>query len=179
MTEKERVLAMVMEHFMDKAEKYRKSQDPQKIIGYLQWYAAAIETAGLGAGMKTIDKNVKRLMGSIKWPFLHFEYFNHAVTMAKQGASSGVVAGLLKFGLKHYCYIWALEDLTSLLNRNPTREEILALVRLEQKNQSSWTESLHRELVVLAKKHLSYEDVEKVQEMLQDKIREWRSHVDI
>ena len=188
MTKKERILAEVVDHFMNKADEWRKAGltqgfgGTQKLVSAGQWDSAAVEVAGLGANRSTIDKAVERYLSKIKNPFLHHDFIHRAVHMAKVGASPGVVEKILKFMLKHYCHSWTinyLEELTLLLGRKPTREEIFALVQLERKNEATWDESLHRALVALANKYLLGQDVERVEGMIKDKIREWSSHADI
>lgn len=188
MTEKEKVLAEVMRHFMDKADEWRRSGDThsfegsQKLVSAGQWDAAAVEVAGLGANQETIRKAVERYVRQIKSPFLHHDFMHRAIHMARKGSPHSTVEELIQLLVRHYCTGWAieyLEELAALLGRKPTGEEIFALVELERKNQTSWDQNLHQELVSLAKRHLSYEDVERVQGMIKDKIREWRSHADI
>lgn len=188
MTEKERVLAEVMSHFMDKADARRRSGDihsfegGQKLVSTGQWDAAAIEVAGLGATPDTIGRAVEEYIKQIKNQHLHYDYMHSAVRMALKGARRDTVETLIKLLVKNYCTGWAidyLEELTALLGRKPTRKEIFALAELERRNQTSWDQNLHQELVSLAKRHLSYEDVERVQGMIKDKIKEWGSHADI
>ncbi|MBI4158013.1 MAG: hypothetical protein HY505_00090 [Candidatus Yanofskybacteria bacterium] len=189
MTEKERILAEVMEHFMNKADEWRKVdlvkgdfESVQKFVSAGQWDAAAVEVAGLGASQGTIDKVVERYLKQIKHPLFHHDFMHKAVHMAKVGASPKVIEEILRFMLKHYCHSWTinyLEELTALVSRKPTREEIFVLAQLERKNEATWDETLHRELVALANKYLLGQDVERVKGMIKEKIREWESHADI
>lgn len=176
MIEKQKTLALVMDHFMNKAEEYRKSKDRQKIVDAINWDFAAIEVAGLGATSDVVGKAVAEYVNHIKTPFLQFDYLHSAIQMAKKGAPIEAVEDLIKFLVKHYCWIWALKDLTTLAGRKPTREEIFALVKIERSNQVSLSESLHQELIRFAGEHLSHHDVEEVKRILRDKITEWRSH---
>jgi|SRR3989338_7588562 len=188
MTEREETLAFVVDHFMNKANEWRKShvtqgfKDTQKLVSAGQWDAAAVEVASLGVSQDTIDNAVEGYLKQIKHPFLNYDFMHKAVHMAKVGASPKTVEKVLGSMLKHYCHPWTvhyLEELTLLLGRKPTREEIFALVQLERKNEATWDETLHRELVSLANKYLWGQDVEKVKWMIEDKIKEWRSHADI
>ncbi|MBI2674278.1 MAG: hypothetical protein HYX22_00870 [Candidatus Yanofskybacteria bacterium] len=184
-TEKQRILASMMERFMNTADVCRRAGAKgfgatQNLVSAGLWDAAAIEVADLGVNTDTIDKAVGRYLRQIKDPSLHFDHMHNAVHMAKVGASPKVIEEVLRFMLKHYCYIWTinyLEELTALVGRKPMREEIFALAELEKRNQTSWDGTLHETLVALANKYLVGQDIEKVEGMIQEKIREWRSHV--
>lgn len=178
MTEKQKTLAFVMEHFMYKAKELRKSRYPQDIILAERCDSAAIEVASLGVAQETTGEAVVEYLKRVKIPSLHFGYFNSAILMAKNGASAEVVEKLISFLIKNYCWVWALRDLTALVGRKPTKEEIFAIVQLEIGDMSTLSESLHKDLVSLAKEHLSHSEVERVKSILREKTKEFRSSAD-
>lgn len=59
MTEKEKTLEMVIQNFIAKAKEAAKSKDPMVMVSASQGHWVAIEVAGWGAGMETIDWAVR------------------------------------------------------------------------------------------------------------------------
>lgn len=178
MTEKQKTVAFVMEHFMNKAKEIRKSRDPQDIILAERCDSAAIEVASLGVTQEIIGEAVVGYLKRVKIPFLHFGYFQSAILMAKNGAPAEVVEKLISFLIKNYCWVWALKDLTALAGRKPTKEEIFAIIQLEVGDDATLSESLHKDLISLAKEHLSHSEVEHIKSILGEKTKEFRSLAD-
>lgn len=177
MTEKERVLDFVVNKFLDEGISCMEYRDTVQVLNASHVFNAATMVAGWGAHEKTISAAVEKLMAeSKKSGMLRSDYLKYAICMAVKGASLETTERLLAEVLKRFCWVWALERLTSFLKRDPTREEIFALIEAEVADKATYGEQRFEELRQLARKYLNRSDQQEVAKMLEDKLREWRSH---
>lgn len=163
MTEKEKTLELVIKHFM-----VRASQE--------HW--AAIEVAGLGAHVSTIDRAVREHLKKSKDRLFGHDDLKRAIAMTLKGASKEVAEEVLAVAVKHYSWIWPVEKLTEYLCRKPTEEEIFSLVEAERTYTAVLAKDYHDQLVKFAGKYLSCGKVRKIKEILDGKTREFNSHSD-
>jgi len=178
MTEKEKTLEMVIKHFMAKAEEMSKSKDQMKMVHASQGHWAAIEVAGLGAHVSTIDWTVREYLKKSKnWLFGHDD-FSLAIAMTLKGASDEVAEEVLAVAVKYYSWIWPVEQLTEYLGRKPTEEEIFFMVEAERAQTATLSESHHERLAEFAGKYLSTGKVRLIKNILDAKTREFHSHSD-
>ena len=97
---------------------------------------------------------------------------------AKQGATCVVLEKVSKAIVKNYCHSWTLtylEELTVLVGRKPTKQEVFALIELEKTNMISMHGGFHEELITFAQKYLHSIDVEIVREKLKGKVEQFNS----
>ncbi len=181
MTEREQAFDLIVNKFLEEAEKDRGSRAPGRIVNSQHMFAAAIMVAGWGASISTISNAVTELhkkANGNKNKFVSSDYLSLAVRMAQQGAYPGVVERLLASVIKDHCWIWALEGLTALLGRKPKREEVFALVEAEVADLASFSQAQHDELVSFADQYLTPHEAQKVREMLKWKFNRLSSSAD-
>ena len=178
MTEKEKTLELVIDHFITTAEKMSKSKDQMVMISASQGHWAAIETAGLGAHVSTIDRTVREYLKDSKdWLFGH-DKFKLAVSMTLKGASKEVAEEVLAVAVKHYSWIWPVELLTAYIGRRTTAREVFAMVEAERKNTATLSEESHKNLIRFARKYVSDNEVRRIEQILDEKTTEFNSHSD-
>ena len=178
MTEKEKTLELVIKYFMATAEKMSKSKDQTVMVSASQGHWAAIETASLGAHVSTIDWAVWEYLKDSKDRLFGYKKFSLAVAMTLKGASKEVAEEVMAVAVKHYSWIWPVEQLTYYLRRKPTEEEILSLVEVERANTATLSKDHHKKLVQFAIRYLSGDKALRIKIILDGKTREFDSHSD-
>ena len=178
MKEKEKTLEMVIKHFIATAREMAKSKDQTAMVHAGQGHWAAIEVAGLGAHVSTIDWAVREYLKKSEYRLFGCDDFKLAVAMTLKGASDEVAEEVLAVAVKHYSWIWPVEQLTEYLCRKPTEEEIFSLVEAERTHTATLSESHHEELIKFASKYLPTGKVRLIKKTFDEKTREFHSHLD-
>lgn len=177
MTEKEKMLELVIKFFMEKAERMWKSKNEMEVVHASQWHGAAIDSAGLGAFTGTIDWAARKYLENSASRLFGHDNFSLAVAMILQGASKEVAEEAVKVAISYHG-IRSFENLITYIGRPPKEEEFISLVKAEVDYTATISETYHDLLIEFAKKHFDSGKVKEVKEMLAEKTREFNRHSD-